>query len=147
MVLQREPFLLEFKEYKEVTVIEDFSQLATIALMTAGTLLLLFLVWVLIVRSRRARGFKSGEALEQIMDARLDEGERVATIISEQIEEHVKEILEAEGKMLDKEVDFATGSDGSLQIWIDGEVFNEVDEIPYEEVREAVSKAVEKFNQ
>jgi hypothetical protein len=128
-------------------VIEDFSQLATVALMTAGTLLLLFLVWNLIVRSRRARGFKSGDALKQIMDARLDEGERAATVISEQIEEQVKEILKAEGKMLGREIDFATAPDGSLQIWIDEEVFTEVDEIPDEDIRAAVIKAVEKFNQ
>ena len=73
-------------------MIEDFSQLATVAIMTAGILLFLFVVWNLIVRSRRSKGFKSGEALEQIMDARLEKGERPATIISEQIEEQVKKL-------------------------------------------------------
>lgn len=127
-------------------MIEDFSQLATVAIMTAASLLFLFVVWNLIVRSRRARGFKSGEALEQVMDARLEKGERPATIISEQIEEQVKEILKAEGKMLDQEIDFATGADGSLEIWIQGVCYKEVDEIPDENVRAAVKKAVEDFN-
>jgi hypothetical protein len=127
-------------------VIEDFSQLATVAIMTAATLLFLFVVWNLIVRSRRSRGFKSGEALEAIMDAKLDEGERRATIISEQIEEMVKKILEAEGSSLKSGIDFATAEDGSLEIWIDDEKYTEVDDIPVHEVRAAVKKAVEEFN-
>jgi hypothetical protein len=127
-------------------VIEDFSQLATVAIMTAASLLFLFVVWVLIVRSRRSKGFKSGEALEQIMDARLEKGERPAAIISEQIEEQVKEILEAQGKMLDREIDFASAADGSLEIWIDGIKYSEVSEIPDEDIRDALMKSVEEFN-
>lgn len=127
-------------------MIQDFSQLATVAIMTAAILLFLFVVWNLIVRSRRAKGFKSGEALEQIMDAHLEEGERSAAIISEQIEEQVKEILKTQGKMLDREIDFASAADGSLEIWIDGEKYNEVSEIPDEDIRAALTKAVEEFN-
>jgi hypothetical protein len=127
-------------------VIEDFSQLATVALMTAVVLLVLFIVWNVIVRSRRSRGFKSGEALEQIMEARLDKGERKATVISEQIEEQVKGILQAQGKLLDRKIDFATGPDGSLEIWIEDVCYKEVDEIPDEDIRAAVEKAVTDFN-
>lgn len=127
-------------------MIEDFSQLATVAIMTAATLLFLFVVWNLIVRSRRSRGFKSGEALEAIMDARLDEGERRASIISEQIEQKVKEILEADGTTMEFKVDFATAADGSLEIWIDDERFAEVEDIPDHKIRAAVMKAVEDFN-
>jgi hypothetical protein len=127
-------------------VIQDFSQLATVAILTAAILLFLFVVWNLIVRSRRSKGFKSGEALEQIMDARLEKGERPAAIISEQIEEQVKEILKAQGKMLDREIDFATAADGSLEIWIDGIKYSEVSEIPDEDIREALMKAVDEFN-
>jgi hypothetical protein len=127
-------------------VIEDFSQLATVAIMTAAILLFLFIVWNLIVRSRRSRVFKPGESLEQVKDARLDEGERPATIISEQIEEQVREILKAQGKMLDRQIDFATGADGSLEIWIEEVCYKEVDEIPDEDIRAAVKKAVAEFN-
>jgi hypothetical protein len=127
-------------------VIEDFSQLATVALMTAVVLLVLFIVWNVIVRSRRSRGFKSGEALEQIMEARLDKGERKATVISEQIEEQVKGILQAQGKLLDRKIDFATGPDGSLEIWIEDVCYKEVDEIPDEDIRVAVEEAVTDFN-
>ena len=127
-------------------MIEDFSQLATVAIMTAAILLFLFIVWNLIVRSRRSRVFKSGEALKKVKDARLEKGERPATIISEQIEEQVREILKAQGKMLDQEIDFATGADGSLEIWIEGVCYNEVDEIPDEDIRAAVKQAVDEFN-
>jgi hypothetical protein len=111
-------------------VIEDFSQLATVAIMTAISLMFLFIVWNLIVRSRRSKGFKSGEALESIMDAKLDEGERRATILSEQIEEQVKAILEADGTTVDIKLDFATAADGSLEIWIDDTRYTEVEDIP-----------------
>ena len=127
-------------------MIEDFSQLATVAIMTAAILLFLFIVWNLIVRSRRSRVFKSGEALKKVKDARLEKGERPATIISEQIEEQVREILKAQGKMLDQEIDFATGADASLEIWIEGVCYNEVDEIPDEDIRAAVKQAVDEFN-
>ncbi|OGO20884.1 MAG: hypothetical protein A2Z14_04140 [Chloroflexi bacterium RBG_16_48_8] len=127
-------------------MIEDFSQLATVAIMTAAILLFLFIVWNLIVRSRRSRGFKSGEALEQIMDARIEKGEKPAAIISEQIEEKVKEILKIEGKILEREIDFATGPGGSLEIWIEGTCYKEIDEIPHEDIRTAVKKAVDEFN-
>jgi hypothetical protein len=127
-------------------VIEDFSQLATVAIMTAVSLLFLFVVWNLIVRSRRSRGFKSGEALEAIMDAKLDEGERRATILSEQIEEQVKAILEADGTTMDIKVDFATAMDGSLEIWIDDARFTEIEDIPNEKIRAAIKQAVEDFN-
>jgi flagellar biosynthesis/type III secretory pathway M-ring protein FliF/YscJ len=137
---------LSWLGFKEDRVIENFSQLVIVALITAAILLSLFLVWNIIVRSRRAKGFKSGEALEQIMDARLEEGERPATIISEQIEEQVKKILEAEGKMMGREIDFATASDGSLEIWIEGKRYKEIDEIPDEDVRVALKKAVDNFN-
>ena len=127
-------------------MIEDFSQLATVAIMTAITLMFLFIVWNLIVRSRRSKGFKSGEALQDIMDAKLDEGERQATILSEQIEEQVKTILEADGKTLEIAIDFATAADGSLEIWIDDERYTEVDDIPNQKIREAIKQAVEDFN-
>jgi hypothetical protein len=81
-----------------------------------------------------------------VKDARLEEGERPATIISEQIEEQVRKILKAQGKMLDRQIDFATGADGSLEIWIEGVCYKEVDEIPDEDVRAAVKQAVDKFN-
>lgn len=127
-------------------MIEDFSQLATVALMTAVVLLILFIVWNVIVRSRRSRGYKSGEALEQIMDACLEKGERMATVISEQIEEQVKAILDSQGKLLERKIDFATGPDGSLEIWIEDVCYREVDEIPDEDIRAAVAKAVTDFN-
>lgn len=127
-------------------MIEDFSQLATVAIMTAATLLFLFVVWILIVRSRRSRDFKSGEALQAIMDARLDEGERKATIISEQIEENVKEILKADEAISETKIDFASAADGSLEIWIDNQRYVAIDEIPNEKIRAAIAKAVEEFN-
>ena len=80
------------------------------------------------------------------MDARLDEGERPAAIISEQIEEQVKVILEAQGKLHDRKIDFATGADGSLEIWIDDVCYKDVDQIPDEDIRAAVAKAVADFN-
>ena len=127
-------------------MIEDPTQLGIVVIITAAVLLFLFVMWTLIVRSRRSRAFKPGESLNQVKDAHIDEGERPASIVSEQIEEKVKEILKAEGKTLEQGIDFVTGAGGSLEIWIGEECYKEVDEIPREDIRNAVKKAVSEFN-
>jgi hypothetical protein len=43
-------------------------------------------------------------------------------------------------------LDFGTAIDGSLEIWVDGERYNSVEEIPDERIRRAIAEAVEKYN-
>ena len=84
--------------------------------------------------------------MDMVADAKFEEGEKRASLVSEQIEERVKQILVSQGLALDEKIDFGTASDGSLEIWIEETAYTSVDKIPDKNVRNAVAKAVEEFN-
>jgi hypothetical protein len=86
------------------------------------------------------------EALKEVSDARVEKGEMQASLIGEQIEERVKQILAQKGKLAELVLDFGTAEDGSLEIWIDEKRYTLVSEIPDSDVRDAVAQAVEEFN-
>jgi hypothetical protein len=127
-------------------MIEDPTQLLQVAVITGAVLLFFFGVWILIVRRRSSKSFEPGEALSEVAEARIDEGERISTLVSEQVEERVKEILKAEGSLLANDIDFATAADGSLEFWVNEKRYSSLDDIPDEAIRNAVRKAVEEFN-
>jgi hypothetical protein len=45
-----------------------------------------------------------------------------------------------------RQIDFATGPDGGLQIWLDDVAYPSVEEIPDPRIREIVAEAVASFN-
>jgi hypothetical protein len=67
-------------------------------------------------------------------------------MISEQIEEMVKMDLAQYPDLSDVSIDFGTGEDGGLEIWIDGERYSEVSAVPDDRIRASVEKAVNSFN-
>ena len=79
-------------------------------------------------------------------DAENEPGEFIASHISEQIEEMTRQLLKALPDLGDVKLDFGTAIDGSLEIWVDGERYNSVEEIPDECIRRAIAEAVEKYN-
>ncbi len=81
-----------------------------------------------------------------ITDATLDPGERQASMISEQIEEMVKMDLAQHPDLSDISLDFGTGEDGGLEIWLDGEKYSEVSAVPNDRIRVSIEKAVNSFN-
>jgi hypothetical protein len=115
--------------------------LAAAALLVAG--------YALFVNSRRGRlsGGEPGPASAQIADARLDEGERPASLVSEQIEQMVRARLAEHPDLADVSLDFGAAGDGSIDIWVSGEQYDNPDDIPDERIREAIRAAVEAFNQ
>jgi len=115
------------------------------ALSALATALLLLPTWIVLNWGRK-RKFKHAAVRHGVGEVRLEEGERFASIVSEQIEERVKEILSEQGISLDGEIDFGTAYDGSLEIWIAEKSYPSVDKIPDEKIRSAVVKAVEEFN-
>lgn len=123
----------------------DLSLTQAIAISALATVVLLLPIWVFLTRRKRKK-FKPGAAMEMVADAQFEEGEKHASLVSEQIEERVKQILAEQGHTLDEKIDFGTASDGSLEIWIEENAYTSVDKIPDEIVRSAVAKAVEEFN-
>jgi hypothetical protein len=128
-------------------MITDFSDLTLAVGVVGAALLIVFIVWNIIVRRRRVAYHYTPSSLDDVADAQIEKGEFSSSIISEQIEEKVKQILEEQGLSLGDELDFGTASDGSLQIWVSGQAYDELDEIPDSSVRDAVKKAVDEFNQ
>ena len=128
-------------------MITEFSDLAIAVGVVGAVLLIVFIAWNIIVRRRRVAYHYTPSSLDDVADAQIEKGEFSSSIISEQIEEKVKQILEEQGLSLGDELDFGTASDGSLQIWVSGQAYDELEEIPDSSVRDAVKKAVDEFNQ
>ena len=117
----------------------------------------IFLVFILLALIIWRRGSRKRSVAQQdeaeiharmagITDATLDTGERQASMISEQIEEMVKMDLAQYPDLSDVSIDFGTGEDGGLEIWIDGERYSEVSSIPDDRIRRSIEKAVNSFN-
>jgi len=115
-----------------------------ILLMLALILFVALLAWF--IGTRRSRVRLSDETRTAIGDARIDPGEREASVIAEQIEEMVRRSLAATPDLADTPLDFGTGSDGGLVFWIDGVAYEEMSAIPDARIRDAVSAAVKQFN-
>ncbi len=88
----------------------------------------------------------AGAAEKQLPYAKLDEGEEVAEPISEEIEELARRKLASEYGMRDVELDFGTGEDGSLEIWVGGDCYDSVDKISDSRIRDSIKAAVEEYN-
>lgn len=128
-------------------MITEFSDLVITVLVTLGALILLFIAWNLIVRRRREVQFHTPASLDEVSEAKIEGSEFRASLVSEEIEERVKQILQEEGTSLAEEIDFGTASDGSLRIWYKDQAYSTPAEIPDEVIRTAVTRAVEEFNQ
>jgi flagellar biosynthesis/type III secretory pathway M-ring protein FliF/YscJ len=126
-------------------MIEDITVLGLVVIILLVAFIAFFFIWGITVRRRRIR-MREPEALKEVSDARVEKGEMQASLIGEQIEERVKQILAQKGKLAELVLDFGTAEDGSLEIWIDEKRYTLVSEIPDSDVRDAVAQAVEEFN-
>ena len=113
-------------------------------------IVLLLVIWAIVVR-RRTKEIDEGEpppeSLEAVSDAKIEPKEQAASLVSEQIEEMVKQRLASYPDLADVKLDFATGSDESLVVWVNDQSYSDIDQIPDERIRSAISEAVETFNQ
>ncbi len=105
----------------------------------------LLLIWSTLLRRRR-RGTATPDSLEAVSDAKLEEGERPAALVSEQIEEMVKNSLSDHPDLSQVKLDFGTAPNGTLQIWVDGTQYESAEAIPDERIRDAIASAVRSFN-
>lgn len=112
-------------------------------------IVVLLAAWAVLVRRRTAEieeGEIAPESLSAVSEAQLEAGELPASLVSEQIEEMVKQQLATYPDLTDLKLDFATGPDESLVIWINDQSYADINQIPDERVRSAISEAVESFN-
>jgi hypothetical protein len=118
-------------------------------------LLVVFIVALLLLRKFRKSRFHEEEEEEahiqarimDVTDARYEPGERAAALVSEQIEEMVKQKLAGYPDLNKLKIDFGTAPDGSLEIWVGETKYNSVDAIADSRIRDAVKASVDSFNQ
>ena len=127
--------------------------LSNIVGLLAGLLIgvvVLLVIWAIVVR-RRTEEIEESEmppgSLDAVSEAKFEPDERAASLISEQIEEMVKQRLVAYPDLADAKLDFATGPDESLVVWVNDQSYSDIDQIPDDRIRSAISEAVKTFNQ
>ncbi|NJN80691.1 MAG: hypothetical protein HC797_09605 [Anaerolineales bacterium] len=76
----------------------------------------------------------------------FDEGEALAAPFAEQIEDILRVKLESDPVLKEFNVDLGTASDGGLDIWVNGEKFSSVDELPNEQLKQALQQAIKDWN-
>jgi hypothetical protein len=133
-----------------MAILQERDQMPPILwLAVLGGLLALMIVaiFALLVAGRRIPEAKLSDKNRNLTrDARYEGTERPASLVSEQIEEMVKQRLAEHTDLTDVEMDFGTMPDGTIDIWVNGEQFDDVEDIPDDRIREAIKAAVEEFN-
>lgn len=75
-----------------------------------------------------------------------DSGERIAAPFAEQIEDILRSKIENNPALKSFKVDFGTGRDGSLEIWVNGEKFDSVDALTDETLKQAIKDSIREWD-
>ena len=75
-----------------------------------------------------------------------DAGERLAAPFAEQIEDILRAKLEKDPYLQQFNVDLGTSSDGSLEIWVNDQVYNEIEALPDDRLKQAFRQAIDQWN-
>jgi hypothetical protein len=119
-------------------------------LVTGGILVVAILLIVLAFALRSAQKSQKDLTFSEAMpddDPLVTRDEFQATPIAEMIEERVRQKVLDDPSLTDLDVDFGTGADGGLEIWVNSERYTSVDDVPDESLRDAIRAAVDEYNQ
>ncbi|MFN8434247.1 MAG: hypothetical protein U0V18_09505 [Anaerolineales bacterium] len=75
-----------------------------------------------------------------------DEGEKVAAPFAEQIEDVLRAKVDSDPSLKSFNVDFGTAADGGLEIWVNGEKYEGVANLPDEKLKQSLLDAVKDWN-
>jgi hypothetical protein len=76
----------------------------------------------------------------------LTRQERMASPLSEVIEDMVNARMARDPDLKRIALDFATSADGGLEIWVDDERYESVDQLPASRLKTYIAQAVEQYN-
>ncbi len=76
-----------------------------------------------------------------------DAGEKLAAPFAEQIEDIVHDRIAKDPTLAHYAVDFGTAPDGTLEIWVDGERYIDVANVPNPQLREVIRQATESWQE
>jgi hypothetical protein len=74
-----------------------------------------------------------------------DKGEEMASPFAEQIEDIIRVLLRQDPDLAGVKVDLGSAADGSLEIWIDEELFTSVDDISNDKIKQVFRKAISRW--
>jgi len=74
-----------------------------------------------------------------------DRGERLAAPFAEQMEDMVRARLQSDPELAGIEIDFGTAPDGSLEIWVDGECYTDISQLPDERLRQIFQEIIDQW--
>jgi hypothetical protein len=75
-----------------------------------------------------------------------DEGEKIAAPFAEQIEDVLRARVASDPYLKSFEIDFGTGADGGLEIWVNGEKYDGVANLPDEQLKQTLLQVVKEWN-
>lgn len=75
-----------------------------------------------------------------------DEGEKLAAPFAEQIEDVLRAKAANDPYLKSFDIDFGTAPDGGLEIWVNGEKYDGVANLPDEKLKETLLQAVKEWN-
>ena len=75
-----------------------------------------------------------------------DEGEKLAAPFAEQIEDVLRAKVESDPYLKSFNIDFGTAPDGGLEIWVNGEKYDGVANLPDEQLKKTFLQVVQEWN-
>jgi len=75
-----------------------------------------------------------------------DADEKLAAPFAEQIEDIIRAKLEEDVHLNRFKIDLGTGSDGSLEIWVNGKMYPDIESLPDERLQKVFKDAIEQWD-
>lgn len=72
-----------------------------------------------------------------------DAGEKLASPFAEQIEDILQAKIKGDAHLSQFEIDLGSDQKGSLEIWVDGNMYSDIDSLPDERLKQAFKEAIE----
>lgn len=76
-----------------------------------------------------------------------DPGERLAAPFAEQVEDIVRNKITSDPTLSSLDIDLGTASDGGLEIWVNGQCYHSISELPDARLREIFNQAIDRWEQ
>jgi hypothetical protein len=81
---------------------------------------------------------------ESVADAKT---ERLASAAAEALQAIVRRRMATDPAFAGQTLDFGTAPDGSLEVWLNGQAYAGVDQLPDPRVRDLIARSADEFNQ
>nr|MBN1228668.1 hypothetical protein [Anaerolineae bacterium] len=120
--------------------------IALVIIVPVVIVVIFLVIYFVYLKTRRQPEQTLTRSMALVQDAMIEERERSASLAAEQIEEMVKKELDQHPDLADVKLDFGSVPDGTIDIWVDGEQYDNPEDIPDERIRDAIKKAVDTFN-